>query len=720
MVLVTIVSWPTVQAAFFATTTNTGSALTAAASFPTYQATVTTEAPTFYHQGEETPLATSTVTAATAVGARTGVYDGPTDGPSAWFKLNEFSGTTTADSSGGGGVGTFGGGASWRASGRTGSAASLSAADVTTNYISSSKTAVDTTKSFTVSAWLKPTGAVNSQVAISQNGATASGFAIRASSGNKWQFMMTQSDMSTADVATSATTPSTVAWTHVVAVFTLGGGANALRLYVNNAAAVVGTHTSTWSANSTLEIGRRRTAANTWANPWAGGVDDVRMYRRALSAAEVGRLYDGTSDGPDGSWDFEDGIANTTSTADGSGGANPATAGVAADVSWPAGHTGSATAAGLNGTTTSYLASARPPIRTDQDFTVSMWVRLANLTTDQVVLSMAGSENSAFYVYFENNTNLFGFCVNANETGAASSGNCAYTSVVAATTWYNIIATYTASTGIGRIYLNNAAAVATAAFTAFNASSGLQFGRYRVANTWLNRPLNGRIDDVTVFQRILTAGEITTLYGAGSGGAVGLGPGLGMAAEQPGALQGAQQGQTTTTAIAYRGAANGYNNTSDASPGPVNLSLECWFRVGGSWGGSLVGFSSNKTALTGTHDRQLYLTSNGTVTFGATSAQAVVSSAAGYNDSAWHHVVATLSATAGIALYLDGALVDSNGSVTTPGSYAGYWRWGGSNLAGWSSRPLTDRLVGSLDEVAVYNTKVLTAQQVARHYYANH
>jgi hypothetical protein len=153
------------------------------------------------------------------------------------------------------------------------------------------------------------------------------------------------------------------------------------------------------------------------------------------------------------------------------------------------------------------------------------------------------------------------------------------------------------------------------------------------------------------------------------------------------------------------------------SPG---ISLECWFRVGGGRGGDLISFSTNTTALTGTHDRQLYMASDGTVIFGATSALAVVSSAAGYNNGAWHHVVATLSSTAGIALYLDGGLVGTNSAVTTAGSYTGYWRWGGANLAGWPSRPLTDQLVGSLDEIAVYNSQVLSAQDVLWHYHANH
>ena len=51
------------------------------------------------------------------------------------------------------------------------------------------------------------------------------------------------------------------------------------------------------------------------------------------------------------------------------------------------------------------------------------------------------------------------------------------------------------------------------------------------------------------------------------------------------------------------------------------------------------------------------------------------------NDGQWHHVVATQSSTDGMKLYVDGALVGTNGQ-TDAQDYTGYWRVGGDNTWG--------------------------------------
>jgi hypothetical protein len=187
-----------------------------------------------------------------------------------------------------------------------------------------------------------------------------------------------------------------------------------------------------------------------------------------------------------------------------------------------------------------------------------------------------------------------------------------------------------------------------------------------------------------------------------------------------GALQGAQQGLRSSGAVAFNGTSHAYNNTGTA--GPNTFSLECWFRVSGSAGGALLGFSSSKTAMTGdTADRVVYVDSGGRLTFGVApgGVKTTIRSTAAYNDAGWHHVVASLGA-GGMQLWVDGALVASNAGVTTAQAIAtGYYRWGGTNLTGWANEPASDRLVGSVDEVAQYGVQ-LTANQVARHYAADH
>ena len=57
-----------------------------------------------------------------------------------------------------------------------------------------------------------------------------------------------------------------------------------------------------------------------------------------------------------------------------------------------------------------------------------------------------------------------------------------------------------------------------------------------------------------------------------------------------------------------------------------------------------------------------------------------INSPQSYRDGQWHQVVGTLSAD-GMKLFVDGALVASNASVTKAQVYRGYWRVGGDRLS---------------------------------------
>jgi len=93
-----------------------------------------------------------------------------------------------------------------------------------------------------------------------------------------------------------------------------------------------------------------------------------------------------------------------------------------------------------------------------------------------------------------------------------------------------------------------------------------------------------------------------------------------------------------------------------------------------------------------------------------------VSSAAGYADGAWHHMVATLSGQ-GMYLYLDGVQVGFSGDTKSGmafGIQTGYWRMGGDSLLGLPGMPTSSYLSADVDEIAVYPV-ALTAAQVQTH-----
>ena len=86
-----------------------------------------------------------------------------------------------------------------------------------------------------------------------------------------------------------------------------------------------------------------------------------------------------------------------------------------------------------------------------------------------------------------------------------------------------------------------------------------------------------------------------------------------------------------------------------------------------------------------------------------------------YNDGSWHLVDATLS-PAGMALYVDGALVSTNTKTTIPQLYNGYWRIGYESTGGWSAH-VNNFFTGTIDEPAVYPS-ALSPVRIAAHYLA--
>ncbi len=173
----------------------------------------------------------------------------------------------------------------------------------------------------------------------------------------------------------------------------------------------------------------------------------------------------------------------------------------------------------------------------------------------------------------------------------------------------------------------------------------------------------------------------------------------------------------TDPAVTFAGSSTSRAGSAVSRPGPTsNFSVQAWFRTTTTRGGKIVGYGNSQTGSSSVNDRHVYMDNAGRLHFGILfgSGRLVVSSAASYNDNAWHQVAATLGAD-GMKLYVDGAPVASRTDVTMAIEYAGFWRIGGDNLANWTSRPTSDWFSGRIDEVAVYN-RVLDATTIARQF----
>lgn len=743
-----LISWTAmaitpVRASFSATTTTPGNQATAAATFPNYQDTVVADTDWATHRLEESASSSSTSAAADSSGlAHPGVYNGKNNGPSLHWRADENSGAALTDSSGAANAGTLGSATTWAAGYDGNPAVSMPGDTAGNSYVAATDPAVKTSATFTISAWVYLTDDTKSRIVASQSGAIGSGFLLRYNHyGDQWEFAMSQAESygPTNDAVWSSNgLPGTNVWTHLVAVYDSGAVAGQhLKLFVDGVAQTPAGHTSVWNATGAFQVGRVKEfgawltgdpGTVAWA-PWAGRIDDVRVYRRALSATEVGEL---ATDKPITQWDFSEAAGSGTTTADTLGNDNTGTlddvgTAVPTFVSAAPRSGNAVNVPYTDATNYGFVEGAKGGVRTDRDFSASAWVYITAVAARaRAVVSLAGPTGSPFILKQDSVApNKWAFMT--TETDGGVQHQVMSNSGAATNAWVHLVGVYTDATDTIRLYVNGV--LQTESDNTMDADWDAPAGTLEVGrNKWggvFEAGLGGKVDGVRLYQRALTQTEVTAL--AAETEPAPLVVEAAMTAGIPGALQGTEQGQTATTAVAFAGTQHGYTNTSQGNP--TAFTIECWFKVAAGQGGTLIALQSDKTSATsGTTDRALYVDSGGKVTFVVRNVTNIaLRSSSTYNDGRWHHVAASLgpspSADAGgMRLYVDGSLVTWGSNTGAYDHTTAYWRWGGSYLlhtTAFPNRPTSDYLVGALDEVVIYSTQ-LTDEQISLHYYANH
>ncbi|NEC05314.1 LamG domain-containing protein [Streptomyces sp. SID7909] len=175
----------------------------------------------------------------------------------------------------------------WDSRGRSGPGAAKF--NGTSAYLASSGAVLDTTKSFTVSAWARLEKKDTNYTVLSQAGTNASGFQLYYSSySDAWIFNRHQTDVVDPVITRSFGTKPPVlnAWTHLAGVY--NAAARTVQLFVNGVPQgdPVPFTVTPWKASGNLQVGRLwyKTAG---AENFAGTVDEVKVWSRALADTEV-------------------------------------------------------------------------------------------------------------------------------------------------------------------------------------------------------------------------------------------------------------------------------------------------------------------------------------------------------------------------------------------------------------------------------------------------
>ncbi|MDL4813186.1 LamG domain-containing protein [Actinomadura opuntiae] len=406
------------------------------------------------------------------------------------------------------------GGVTLGADGQIGKAMQLNGS---TGYAATSAPVLDTTKSFSVSAWVRLDNKNNTGVVAAQDGTRGSAFALYYSPGyDRWVFNMQDpgTDNPALIRAISTASPATGQWTHLVGVY--DHAAHKIHLYVNGSLQASTDQPNSFSGDGPLQIGRFKWNGGYGSGYyWPGALDEVGLYDRVVTGAEVLSAYQRApvvmarwklnTDGADDS-----GHGRTLSLAGG------------ASIDGAAGYLGDPMAGLLlDGQAGSYAATAAPVLSTGDSFTVAGWVATPGSTGDAAVFSQAGITNSAFTLRYSpaaaNNTGGWQIEMpDADKTGAAF--NTAEHATFFPGQWQHLAIVYDAPNQEMRLYVNGELQETDpvswkSGISGFASAGGLQLGRARKNGAW-GQFFNGTIDDVWAFKGVATADQLQILSNA--------------------------------------------------------------------------------------------------------------------------------------------------------------------------------------------------------------
>jgi hypothetical protein len=211
-----------------------------------------------------------------------------TAGPVGYWQFEEGSGGTTADTSGNHLTGTLMNGPTW-VTGKVGSWG-LNFDGSNDRVDLGNPALLQLVGPLTLSAWAWPNSVSGSGRIITKGGASGSrGWSLNAENTGAWAFQVAVNSTTLTSLQTSGVPLNT--WTHVAGVYNpYDASGPTMRLYTNGVLAATATNgvpSAQYNPPSTaVAIGSRSDGTTLWA----GKLDEVRIYGRALSGSEVAAL----------------------------------------------------------------------------------------------------------------------------------------------------------------------------------------------------------------------------------------------------------------------------------------------------------------------------------------------------------------------------------------------------------------------------------------------
>ena len=557
--------------------------------------------------------------------------------------------------------------------------------------------------------------------------------------------------------------PNNTNWHHVVLTYTGSSVASGMQGYVDGVAqtmtVVTDNLTATTLTTRPFNIGSWDNGGSSWFD---GLIDEVRVYNRALSPDEIKRLYNmgattkfnvskkqdaALDNGLVGLWTFDAPDMAGVTAYDRSGNNNTGT--LEGAITRASGRIGQGISKGAG---TQVNAGSGTSLDNIQFLTVSMWLYPTSFPTtcggDTTIITKVG-----WVLEFRcGASGQLEFTVNrASDTRRTASANSLLINA-----WQNVVVTFASSTVQFddtdiHMYVNGeeisySAALSGSGARVDDSASTLDIG----GNDTASGDFAGRMDEVRVYNRVLSADEIKRLYNMGATTK------FNVSKKQDAALNNGLVGLWTFDAPDMAGVAaydrSGQNNTGTLTNGPMRqigkigqalnfdgvddvvtlgtgirpvlpVTISAWINPRAVTNKKGI-FSTDR--LSSSVHSGIYLSTgiigaqgNLEVTYGSNTAcdasgRQTKTGSTALPLNTWTHVVAVVRGAANISLYLNG--VDDSGSYTGTGGglvYSGesgtigelFDCFDGDNKA----------FPGLIDEVRVYN-RALSPDEIRRLY----
>ncbi len=433
------------------------------------------------------------------------------------WDFEEGTSSTANDTSGTGNTGTITG-ATWT-QGKNGSGLNFNG--TTSNFVNiNDSNSMDITTTWTLETWVKRSGTTNgSNNDIIQRGTAPSGaYALYFDTSNRVSFVV----QLVAVIGNSGDSITDTNWHHIALT---RDSSNNYRFYIDGRLTNTVNSASAPTANSNgVQFG------DSASNPFGGKMDQVRIFDYARTSAQV--AWDYNRGGPVGWWKMDE--CQGTSANDSSGnfltgtitpgaGSNTAagtcTSGNAAHM-WADGQTGKFNSSlGFDGTDDFVTAADNNILDLTSQVTLSAWINTTSGNFQPAFSKwVSGAANRSYALSFDSGA-IYMEITNGAQSYCAGTG----ATTIPTGTWVHLVGTFNA--GTYTIYKNGvplSVSVTGACTDIQSTTATLDIGREGgVGVTYFT----GQIDDVRVYNYVLTPTQVKQVYN--QGGAVRFGPSTG-------------------------------------------------------------------------------------------------------------------------------------------------------------------------------------------------